>query len=104
MVVFAASKGRQLSLEPDRARSVQLVKMDAALGENLGDANHGLFTAAVIASLASQQADRDGDGAIELSELIDDVTVRVARASEGQQTPWVARRELFGDFRVAAPR
>jgi len=37
-----------------------------------------------------------------LSELIDAVTLQVARASAGLQTPWVARRELFGDFRLAA--
>ena len=34
----------------------------------------------------------------ELGELIDYVTERVRSASNGQQTPWVARRELFGDF------
>ena len=44
---------------------------------------------------------RNGDGAIQLSELIDEVTSRVTRASQGAQTPWVARRELLGDFRLA---
>jgi len=30
------------------------------------------------------------------------VRLRVVRASRGAQTPWVARRELFGDFTLAA--
>ena len=61
---------------------------------------HGLFTAALLKSLGDQETDRDGDGAIQLSELIDEVSWRVARSSKGAQTPWVARRELFGDFAI----
>ena len=37
----------------------------------------------------------------ELSELIDDVASRVSRATQARQTPWIARREMFGDFRIA---
>ena len=42
--------------------------------------------------------------AIELSELIDYVTERVTDAANGAQTPWVARREIFGDFALAPAR
>src|SRR5262249_7606747 len=59
-------------------------------------------TGAVLRSLESASTDRDGNGTIELSELVEDVTARVTRVSRGRQTPWVARRELFGDFGVAA--
>ncbi len=34
--------------------------------------------------------------------IIAQVRVRVVKASRGQQTAWVARRELFGDFALAA--
>ena len=45
----------------------------------------------------SQRRDRGG-------ELIDYVTERVRSESNGKQTPWVVRRELFGDFVVAPAR
>jgi hypothetical protein len=32
---------------------------------------------------------------------VDYVTERVRAASNGRQTPWVVRREMFGDFAVA---
>jgi uncharacterized caspase-like protein len=80
VLVFAASKGREVSLE---------------------SAKHGFFTQALLDALASAGTDRDGDGLIEMSEAIDAVTMGVARLSEGRQAPWVARRELFGDFAIA---
>jgi serine/threonine-protein kinase len=40
--------------------------------------------------------------AAELGRQIAGVPLRVARASNGKQNPFVARRELFGDFAVAA--
>ena len=52
--------------------------------------------------LDAASTDADGDGAVEVSELIAQVSLRVARASNGKQNPFVARRELFGDFAVAA--
>ncbi len=103
VVVFAAAKGRQPSFEPGNTRSLRLVDRDPAVASVLGEGNHGLFTAAILASLGSRQTDRDGDGAIELGELIDEVTWRVSRDTHGAQTPWVARREMFGDFAVASP-
>lgn len=83
LVVYAASKGRQESLE---------------------EGDHGIFTRALLDSLDAPETDRDGDGAVQLSELLDATSLRVERATEGQQTPWVVRRELFGDFQIAPAR
>ena len=63
---------------------------------------HGLFTGSLLEALAGGAPDRDRSGAVEVGELIDFVTERVRAASNGKQTPWVARREMFGDF-VMAP-
>ncbi len=52
--------------------------------------------------MSDPASDRNGDGSLQLSEIIDEVTRRVTRQSRSKQTPWVARRELFGDF-VLAP-
>ena len=101
-LVFAAAKGRQFSYEPAGRRGLELAP-DAAplLGREPGA--HGFFTGALIASLESSSTDANHDGSIQLSEWIDDVTRRVAVATAGRQTPWVARREQFGDFSVARP-
>lgn len=100
-IVFAASKGRQLSFEPGGTKGVTTVTIpgsQALLGE------HALFTAAILATLGDKRLDRNGDGALQLSEFVDDVTVRVSEASQGHQTPWVARREIFGEFQLLGPR
>jgi hypothetical protein len=72
----------------------QSVRFDTA-------APHGFFTGAFLEALRSAETDRDGDGALQVSEVIQAVTARVTKASAGAQTPWVARRELFGDFKLA---
>jgi len=82
VLVFAASKGRQESHELN---------------------GKGLFSGALLDAMRSPAADRDGNGFLELSEMIDAVTVDVDRTTAGRQTPWVAKRELFGDFRIAMP-
>ncbi|MGC4120193.1 MAG: caspase family protein [Myxococcales bacterium] len=77
VLVFAAAKGRQRSYETDA---------------------HGHFTQALLDALAKPDTDRNRNGALELSELVDAVTVAVDSAMMGRQTPWVARREQFGDY------
>ena len=99
----AAAEGRQLSYEPSGSRALRL---GGRAGDRAADVPasaepHGLFTAAVLAALASPETDRNGDRSIELSELVDDVTRRVVQATGGRQTPWVVRREMFGDFHLA---
>ncbi len=110
--IFAAARGAQLSYEIARpgehgsgSRGLDLawdgqaprVAAPAAAG-------HGLFTAALLEALAGDAPDRDGSGGIELGELVDYVTERVRAESNGKQTPWVVRRELFGDFVIAPAR
>jgi WD40 repeat protein len=121
-LVFAASKGAQESFEENAARGLVL---DAGRQKLVGArpprprpqakpaepapaptaqrprSGHGYFTGAVIAALEAATTDTNRDGAIELSELISQVTLRVVAASDSKQTPWVARRELFGDFGLA---
>ena len=62
---------------------------------------HGLFTGALLEALEGRAPDHDESGAIEIGELTGYVTERVRTASNGMQTPWVARREMFGDFMIA---
>lgn len=99
VVVFAAAKGRQSSFEPGVARARGIVRKGTRhLVRFDEDRPNGFFTGAVIESLGARRTDRNGDGAIQLSELIEEVTERVSTATGGLQTPWVARRAMFGDF------
>jgi WD40 repeat protein len=102
-VVFAASRGSQLSYEVgNRSGSSRALELVYG-GEPPPEAKklapgHGLFTSALLEALAGKAPDRDKSGVLELDELIGHVSERVRVASDGRQTPWVARRELFGDF------
>jgi uncharacterized caspase-like protein len=98
VVVFAAAKGRQESYEPSGARGFSIKTEAPTFSIARG---HGLFTGAVLESLHSATTDRNNDGRIELQELVDDVTSRVGTTTHGLQTPWVARRSIFGDFSLA---
>ncbi len=106
--VFAAAKGRQLSFEPSgdaRALVLDAATRPMVVPPSAGPAGaspHGFFTGALLASLASEATDANRDGTIQLEELVDATTERVMRATKGQQTPWVARHEILGDFGIAA--
>jgi len=107
--VFSAARGSQYSYEVPTedargaARGLELAwdskAMPPAVKKLAG--GHGLFTSALLEALDGQAPDRDRNGAIEVGELVDYVTERVRDASNGKQTPWVARREMFGEFTVA---
>jgi WD40 repeat protein/uncharacterized caspase-like protein len=100
--VFAAAKGRQASFEADTARGLVLDPTPAGkVTARLNKVGHGYFTAAVLDALDTAATDANADGAIQLSELVDAVTDRVKIATSGAQAPWVARREILGDFTVA---
>lgn len=110
VLVFAASRGSQLSYEVPASgkrtggsRGLELAwdGRPPPLSASPGGGGHGLFTGAMLEALAGGATDRDHSGAVEVGELIDFVTERVRAASNGKQTPWVARREMFGDFVVA---
>lgn len=81
MLVLAASKGRQVSYE------------NAKWGG-------GLFTYALVQALQRNRKshDLDHDGAIAVSELYRAVKGILQTNSDGQQTPWLARQDLIGDF------
>ncbi len=98
-LVFAAAKGRQVSLEPASSRSLVFERLIPP-SDASADA-HGFFTGALLQALADPTTDRNGDGALQVSEVVDDVTRRVMLRSGGLQTPWVARRGSFGDFTIA---
>ena len=83
MLVLAASKGRQSSYEHKKWGG-------------------GAFTYALVEALQRnrQGADLDANGVIEVSELYRALRSIVARETQGQQTPWLARQDLIGDFAV----
>jgi WD40 repeat protein/uncharacterized caspase-like protein len=103
-VVFAATKGRQLSYEANTSRSTKDRAAVTTAAKEIGSGRHGFFTGALLAALTAPETDRDDSHTIELSELVDEVRGRVARATGGVQVPWVVRQEVFGDFTVGIPR
>ncbi len=87
VMVFSASKGRQYSMEsPD-------------IGGGFG-----IFTYAVTQGLTvrSREADVNGNGYVEFIEIVDYVRRYVDKETYGAQTPWLSRKELFGDFAIAS--
>jgi uncharacterized caspase-like protein len=85
IMVFSASKGRQSALEDV-------------------EGGFGVFAHAITQSLGpeSKQADANGNGFVEFMELVDHVRKKVDKETEGDQTPWLSRKELFGDFAIAS--
>ncbi|MGH9895859.1 MAG: caspase family protein [bacterium] len=97
VMVFSASKGWQGSMEsPDIEGGV------------------GVFTYALTRGLGpeAKTADANGNGFVEFMELVDYVRVTVDRGDwekdevareklKGHQTPWLSRKELFGDLPIA---
>jgi uncharacterized caspase-like protein len=81
MLVLAASKGRQFSYE------------DPKWGG-------GAFTHALVEVLQRnwRGADINANGVIEVSELYRALRSMVAGETQGNQTPWLARQDLIGDF------
>jgi uncharacterized caspase-like protein len=105
VLVFAASKGRQFSYEMGATRAAfdlegtPVEKAPAAAAPTI--TGHGMFTGSLLEALKSASTDRNGDQTLQLSEVLEDVARRVGEATEGKQTPWITRRELFGDFTLA---
>lgn len=107
--IFSAARGSQFSFEVPvdektaARRGLELAWTDgekpAPKAVELAG-GHGLFTSALLEALGGDSPDRDRSGGTEIGELVDYVTERVRAASNGKQTPWVARREMFGEFFV----
>jgi hypothetical protein len=86
IIVFSASKGRQYSLEsPD-------------IGGGFG-----IFSYALTQSLGprAKDVDTNSNGFVEFMELVDFVSSYVDKETKGEQTPWLSRKELFGDLPIA---
>ncbi|WP_192937627.1 tetratricopeptide repeat protein [Sinorhizobium meliloti] len=81
IVILSASKGRQYSEETSLLRG-------------------GRFSTAIESTLGKNRtlADSDQNGRISLRELYRAVKASVASGSDGRQTPWIARNQVFGDF------
>ena len=78
ILIFAASKGRELSRERDGS---------------------GVFTRAIVETLRGRSAaDPNNNGLIDVDELYVGVKRNVVAATGGQQTPWLARGDLLGSF------
>lgn len=81
VMVFAASKGRQQAQE-----------------DLLSNESH--FMKALLASVMTNGADRNKNGYLELSELVDYTIDLVKESTLGAQHPWLSQRSYFGDFPV----
>ena len=81
MLVLAASKGRQGSYE----------------GSQFGG---GVFTSALIEALQTKRSDYELDhgGALSVSELYCGLRTILQREKQGEQSPWLVRQDLLGDF------
>ena len=86
IMVFTASKGRQSAMEsPD-------------IGGGFG-----VFTWALTQGIGSKanEADINGNQVVEFMELVNYVERTVNELTQGAQTPWLSRKELFGDLPIA---
>ena len=80
VLVLAASKGRELSLEGPQWKG-------------------GVFTYALTKILLDAAHTPDGaPQALDVSSLYRKLREVLARETSGQQTPWLARQDLIGDF------
>ena len=64
----------------------------------------GVFTYALTQAIGAQaeNADVNGNQVVEFTELVAYVTRYVDKLTRGTQTPWLSRKELFGDLPIAA--
>ena len=86
VMVFTASKGRQSAMEsPD-------------IGGGFG-----VFTWALTQGIGARanEADVNGNQVVEFMELVNFVERYVSELTNGAQTPWLSRKELFGDLPIA---
>ena len=83
MIIFSASKGRQLSGEDRKAGG-------------------GRFSLAIDRILTKDRKsyDLDGNGALSVGELYRGLKAEVIRDSHGHQTPWLSRNLIVGDFDI----
>ena len=85
MTIIAAAKGYQQSLEGVKS-----------IGRG------GVFTTVLIKAITQQRkfTDTNGNGAIELAELYGFLKRKVVLATDGAQTPWIARNQMVGEIPI----
>ena len=49
----------------------------------------------------AEEVDISGNGFVEFMELVEYVSKYVDNTTNGEQTPWLSRKELFGDLPLA---
>ena len=88
LLVFAASKGRQFSFEDKKDQPPRW--------------GGGVFTHALVQALDRDWKAFDGNNndALEVSELYRAVKSIVVKETGGNQTPWLVRKDLLGDFSI----
>ena len=79
LLVLAASKGREFSFEGPEWQG-------------------GIFTYALTKALQDNPGAGPRKDAIDVSDLYRRLHQIIARETHGQQTPWLARQDLIGDF------
>ena len=102
VIVFAASKGAQLAYEQNRVKALRVVSRRPDGPRIESTLSRGLFAGAIIDALSDPAADLDVDGVLQLSDLVEFVTAAVDQQTAGYQTPWLVRREVFGDFALVS--
>lgn len=102
VVVFAASKGRQDSYELSTRKAKGISRVQVKKKPTTLDAadGHGIFTDVLVRDLVDPATDGDGNGVLDIDEIVRAVTRDVSELTEGNQTPWLARCEMFGSFTV----
>jgi hypothetical protein len=93
---FAGNRGGTMILSASKGRQTSLESPDIEDG-------FGIFTYALINGLGkkSKTADTNRNGYVEFMELVDYARQYVHKKSGGLQTPWLSRKELFGDLPLA---
>jgi WD40 repeat protein/uncharacterized caspase-like protein len=90
------------SLYADLRRGSGAVVIAAAAGveqaAERSDLEHGVFTYALLEGMKNPAADTNGDGEVQVSELLRFVQRRVRELSGGAQTPTVNRDNLSVDY------
>ena len=51
--------------------------------------------------MEKNEADINGNQVVEFMELVNFVERTVSELTQGAQTPWLSRKELFGDLPIA---
>jgi hypothetical protein len=93
---------QQLFLDLRRGSGTSILSSSSGLQLSYEDEewSNGAFTYALLHGITSRKADRNGDGQITASEIMQYMSQTVPRLTEGLQVPTFRRTNLEHDFRV----